>query len=92
MEKKKEYLKKTDVSSDNILSGISIANIEVIIEHILSGKEGLEDTKKAVGTVSRKSLILYYKENPRSLYYDWCDYHHRIQYWKKDLTGEKQEL
>ena len=92
MGKKKENLKKTDVSSDNILSGVSIANIEVIIEHILSGKDGFEDTKEAVGKVSRETLILYYKENPRSLYYDWCDYHHRISHWKKDLTGEKQEL
>jgi len=80
--KKKENLKKKDVSSDNILSGVSVANVEAIIQHILSGKDGFEDTKKAVGTVSRKSLILYYKENPRSLYYDWSDYYHRVQYWK----------
>ncbi len=92
MGKKKENLKKKDVSSDNILSGIHRGNIEVIIQHILGGGKGFEDTKEAVGKVSRETLILYYKENPRSLYYDWCDYHHRISHWKKDLTGENQEL
>ena len=83
MGEKKENLKKTDVSSDNIISKLSLVDIENVLEDVLSGdKQGYHDTRgKLTGCMSRENLISVYKENPRYLYSDWADYSYRRRHW-----------
>ena len=83
MGEKKENLKKTDVSSDNIVSKLSLVDIENVLEDVLTGnKEGHYDTRgELTGRMSRENLISLYKEDPRYLYRDWYDYYYRRRHW-----------